>query len=52
MSTSPNIASYNGVQPRIGAGVYVHPSAQVIGEVSIGEVQKVINGFLGLPTSC
>ena len=37
MSTSPNIASYNGIQPRIAAGVYVHPSAQVIGDVAIGE---------------
>jgi carbonic anhydrase/acetyltransferase-like protein (isoleucine patch superfamily) len=37
MSTNPNIAAYNGVQPRIAAGVFIHPSAQVIGDIEIGE---------------
>ena len=32
-----NIASYNGTTPDIADGVYVHPSAQIIGDVIIGK---------------
>lgn len=31
------IASFEGTVPRIGAGTYVHPSADVFGDVTIGE---------------
>lgn len=32
----PSIESFNGVTPTLGARVFVHPSASVIGQVSIG----------------
>ena len=31
------IASFEGKTPRIGAGTYVHPSADVFGDVTLGE---------------
>ena len=31
------IASFEGKTPRIGAGTYVHPSADVFGDVTIGK---------------
>lgn len=39
-----NIAPYQGVFPQIGAGVYVHPGAQVIGDVTLGENVSVWPG--------
>jgi len=33
----PNVAPYQGTTPQIGAGVYIHPTAQVIGDVVLGE---------------
>jgi carbonic anhydrase/acetyltransferase-like protein (isoleucine patch superfamily) len=35
------IRSYQGVWPRLGAGVYVDPSAQVIGQVELGDHASV-----------
>lgn len=35
------IRSYRDVKPRIAAGVYIDPSAQVIGDVQIGERSSV-----------
>lgn len=35
------IRSYKGMSPRIAAGVYVDPSAQVIGDVELGEHASV-----------
>lgn len=35
--TSANIAAYQGILPRIGASVYIHPSACVIGDVELGD---------------
>jgi len=32
-----NIAPYQGIAPQIPASAYVHPSAQVIGDVALGE---------------
>jgi len=32
-----NIAAYQGIRPEIAAGVFIHHSAQVIGDVTIGE---------------
>ncbi len=32
-----NIRPYQGISPRLAAGVYVDPAAQVIGDVEIGE---------------
>jgi carbonic anhydrase/acetyltransferase-like protein (isoleucine patch superfamily) len=31
------VAGFEGKAPRIGTGTYVHPSAEVLGEVTIGE---------------
>lgn len=31
-----NIANYNGIAPDIAEGVFIHPSAQIIGDVAIG----------------
>ncbi|MBZ0104369.1 MAG: gamma carbonic anhydrase family protein [Sulfuricella denitrificans] len=33
---NPNIASYNGIAPKIADGTFVHASAQIIGDVAIG----------------
>lgn len=38
------IASYQGVAPQIGAGVYLHPGAQVIGDVILGDDVSVWPG--------
>jgi gamma-carbonic anhydrase len=35
------IRSYRGIQPRIAASAYVDPSAQVIGDVEIGERSSI-----------
>lgn len=37
----PHIAPYQGVSPRLGADTYVHPSAQIIGDVVIGDNASV-----------
>ena len=36
LSSTPNVAPYQGTAPRIAAGAFVHHSAQVIGDVAIG----------------
>lgn len=36
-----NIASYQGAIPQIAASAYIHPSAQIIGDVVIGEHTSV-----------
>jgi len=38
---SSNIAPYQGSAPKIAASAWVHPSAQIIGEVTIGERASV-----------
>lgn len=38
---NPNIASYSGIHPEIADGVFVHHSAQIIGDVSIGKRASV-----------
>ncbi|OGV71613.1 MAG: gamma carbonic anhydrase family protein [Methylophilales bacterium RIFCSPHIGHO2_02_FULL_57_10] len=40
----PNIVPYQGIHPQIGAGVYVHPSAQIIGDVVLGDDVSVWPG--------
>jgi carbonic anhydrase/acetyltransferase-like protein (isoleucine patch superfamily) len=44
MSNPPNITPYLGTSPRIGTRVYVHPSAQVIGDVVLGDDVSVWPG--------
>ena len=39
-----NIASYQGVTPQLGAGVYIHPAACVIGDVVLGDEVSVWPG--------
>jgi carbonic anhydrase/acetyltransferase-like protein (isoleucine patch superfamily) len=39
-----NIQSYQGVMPQIGKGVYLHPSASVIGDVVLGDDVSVWPG--------
>lgn len=41
MHTSSNISPHHGVHPQIGRGVFIHHSAQVIGEVIIGANSSV-----------
>ncbi len=36
-----NIAPYQGIAPQIAASAYIHPSAQIIGDVAIGERASV-----------
>jgi carbonic anhydrase/acetyltransferase-like protein (isoleucine patch superfamily) len=36
-SQTSNIAAYQGVFPQISTSAYIHPSAQIIGDVVIGE---------------
>ncbi|MGE5028222.1 MAG: gamma carbonic anhydrase family protein [Betaproteobacteria bacterium] len=38
---SPNIVPYRGIVPQIAASAWIHPSAQVIGDVAIGERASV-----------
>ncbi len=38
------LQDYQGVLPRLGAGVYVHPTASVIGDVGLGEDASVWPG--------
>lgn len=33
----PTISAYQGILPQLGEGVYVHPSASVIGDVVLGD---------------
>jgi carbonic anhydrase/acetyltransferase-like protein (isoleucine patch superfamily) len=40
----PNIAPYQGIHPQIGTGVYIHPSASVIGDVVLGDDSSVWPG--------
>ncbi|HSI22215.1 MAG TPA: gamma carbonic anhydrase family protein [Methylophilaceae bacterium] len=40
----PNIASYQGIAPQIGPGVYIHSGAYVIGDVVLGEDVSVWPG--------
>lgn len=40
----PNIMGYQGISPQLGAGVYVHPSASVIGDVVLGDDASVWPG--------
>ncbi len=42
----PNIAPYQGIYPQLGRGVYVHASAQVIGEVVLGDDVSVWPGVV------
>ena len=37
----PNITAYQGTLPQVAASAWVHPSAQVIGDVAIGERASV-----------
>ena len=41
MSTNSNITTHQGNTPAVAPGAYVHHSAQIIGEVSIGENSSV-----------
>lgn len=36
-----SILSHHGIMPQIGADVYLHPSAEVIGEVRLGDASSV-----------
>ena len=36
MQVQPNITPYQGVSPRLADGVYIHPAAQLIGDVTLG----------------
>ncbi len=40
----PNITPYQGIYPQIGAGVYIHPAAQIIGDVVLGENASIWPG--------
>lgn len=40
----PSIMSYQGIAPHSGAGVYIHPSASVIGDVVLGDDVSVWPG--------
>lgn len=40
----PNIASYQGIAPQLGTGVYIHPGAHVIGDVVLGDDVSVWPG--------
>lgn len=44
MTTPPNTAPYQGILPHIGQGVYIHPSACVIGDVVLGDDVSVWPG--------
>ena len=36
MNNNPPLAAYQGFHPRLAEGVFIHPSAQVIGDVAVG----------------
>jgi carbonic anhydrase/acetyltransferase-like protein (isoleucine patch superfamily) len=40
----PNVTAYLGTLPTIGRGVYLHPSAQIIGDVVLGDDVSVWPG--------
>jgi carbonic anhydrase/acetyltransferase-like protein (isoleucine patch superfamily) len=40
----PNVTAYIGTFPTIGRGVYLHPSAQIIGDVVLGDDVSVWSG--------
>jgi carbonic anhydrase/acetyltransferase-like protein (isoleucine patch superfamily) len=42
--TQLNVSAYQNVLPRVGSGVYVHPSASVIGDVELGNDASVWPG--------
>lgn len=42
--SSQRLQSYKGIIPTLGDGCYIHPSAQVIGEVSLGEHASIWPG--------
>lgn len=44
MNKHPKIQSYQGVSPQIAAGVYIHPSACVIGDVILGDDASIWPG--------
>ncbi|MDD5329398.1 MAG: gamma carbonic anhydrase family protein [Sulfuricella sp.] len=37
----PNIAPYRGIDPQIASTAYIHPSAQIIGDVVVGERSSI-----------
>lgn len=37
----PNIAAYQGIAPRLADGVFIHASAQIMGDVAIGARSSV-----------
>jgi len=41
-----NIASYNDIAPDIADGVFIHPSAQIIGNVVVGERSSIWCGVV------
>lgn len=41
-----HIAPYQGITPTLGQGVYVHPAAQVIGDVVIGDDASIWPGVV------
>lgn len=41
-----NIEGYQGIAPRVGAGVFVHSSASVIGDVEIGDNTSIWPGTI------
>lgn len=44
--TPENIQPYQGIMPRIGAGVYIHPSASVIGDIELGDNASIWPGTI------
>ena len=44
--TQTNISAYQNVMPSIGSGVYIHPSASVIGDVELGDNVSVWPGTI------
>lgn len=37
MSSPPTLSAFQGLAPRLGQDVYIHPSASVIGDVELGD---------------
>ncbi|MDP2246970.1 MAG: gamma carbonic anhydrase family protein [Nitrosomonadales bacterium] len=42
----PTISAYQGIFPQMGDGVYIHPSAVVIGDVTLGDHASVWPGVV------